>query len=217
MSSHPLNSIVNVIPRENIKFSDIRDSHNFSTISEITGSISLNNSFYGQDFTDGSSYPDESSSTSIYNLIGLAFGSSTFDDTTLNAGISGNVRETFPIASRSTYIFVFSKDSSESSDPESAILTFSNGLDTENRDYVNACDDRGPWGEDTSVVPEGSAYSWVETSDSNSGLVQFYADNTSVHDSYVYLRAYFADDTICSYHLESENNYDKLFIYNVTL
>lgn len=215
MSSHPLNSIVNVIPSENIKFSDIRDSHNFSTISEITGSISLNNSFYGQGFTDGSSYPDESSSTSINNLAGLSFGSSTFDDTTLNAGISGEVRETFPIASGSTYIFVFSKDSSESSDPESAILTFSNGLDTEHRDYVNASD-TVTWGEDTRVVPSGSTYSWVETSDSNSGLVQFYANNTSVHDTYVYLRAHFADDTICSYHLESENDYDKLFIYHTT-
>lgn len=221
---HPVTGLIIQIPSTNVKFSDIQSSYNFiNTDTAFANPINISE-FRDKSLTDGSRVPRSPDAISLNSIKGKAFGSTwASKESEANAGISGpdpvanGKRGTFPISSGETFLFVFSKNASDSSVPEEVILTFSNSINTGIQ--VNACDDRSSWDPtwdpDTAPAPSNLLYNFSETAASDGNHKQFYSTNVSNHGTYTYFKVNFTTDTICNYYLKSELNYDKLYIFNM--
>ena len=187
-----------------ISFSGLQTAQNL-VYTDMANPISLSE-FRGKGFTDGSSVPGGSDTISISShLRGKVFGSSSFDTSGFSDGVSGTTEGAFPATSGQSYLFIYSKDSSESADPESCTITFQTSSYTVNHNGGVSEE----WsGDATTHIAE------TDTSWGNSGTT-FTTQNTGDDSTYSYLWVTLTASMVINWNVASEPDYDKFHIYIV--
>ena len=188
-----------------ISFSGLQTAQN-RVFTDMANPISLSE-FRGKGFTDGTSVPGSSDAISINShLRSKVFGSSSFVPDTFIAGVSGVNEDAFPATSGQSYIFIYSKDSSVASDPESCTITFQSSSYTVNH---NGGDTDAAWSGDATTHITETDTSWAKSSDT------FTAQNVGADSSYSYLWVTLTASMGINWTVASEPDYDKLHIYVV--
>jgi len=192
------------IGTSDISFSGLQTAQNL-VFTDMASPISLSE-FRGKTFTNDSSVPGSGAISIGTDFRGKVFGSYPFDTSGFSDGISGVNEGAFPVTSGQSYLFIYSKDSSESSDPESCTITFQTSSYTVNH---NGGDTDAAWSGDATTHITETDTSWAKSSDT------FTAQNTGTDSSYSYLWVTLTASMGINWKVASEENYDKLHIYVV--